>query len=150
MMLKRFVSFFWAQQVNGRIALSTKTLEPEPGDMIKNPQKVYDMAEVIQSRGNKHGRLKCVHSTKACSVDPYCERRACVGCYDASQRLLSVVRHGPIGRVCFLVQSNIILVVPSTTTVFSARQISGIQLLRCLMLAGCEDVRIIVIFFLQK
>ena len=33
-------------QVNGRIALSTKTLEPEPGDMIKNPQKVYDMAEV--------------------------------------------------------------------------------------------------------
>lgn len=34
------------RQVNGRIALSTKTLEPEPGDMIKNPQKVYDMAEV--------------------------------------------------------------------------------------------------------
>lgn len=33
-------------QVNGRIALSTKTLEPEPGDMIKSPQKVYDMAEV--------------------------------------------------------------------------------------------------------
>ncbi|CAN0473425.1 unnamed protein product, partial [Laminaria digitata] len=32
-------------KVNGRIALSTKTLEPEPGDMIKNPQKVYDMAE---------------------------------------------------------------------------------------------------------
>lgn len=32
--------------MNGRIALSTKTLEPEPGDMIKNPQKVYDMAEV--------------------------------------------------------------------------------------------------------
>jgi small subunit ribosomal protein S1 len=24
----------------GRIALSTKTLEPEPGDMLKNPQKV--------------------------------------------------------------------------------------------------------------
>lgn len=35
--------------MNGRIALSTKTLEPEPGDMIKNPQKVYDMAEVRQS-----------------------------------------------------------------------------------------------------
>lgn len=34
--------------MNGRIALSTKTLEPEPGDMIKNPQKVYDMAEVRQ------------------------------------------------------------------------------------------------------
>lgn len=39
--------------MNGRIALSTKTLEPEPGDMIKNPQKVYDMAEVRykKSRG---------------------------------------------------------------------------------------------------
>ena len=37
--------------MNGRIALSTKTLEPEPGDMIKNPQKVYDMAEVRQSWG---------------------------------------------------------------------------------------------------
>lgn len=37
-------------QVNGRIALSTKTLEPEPGDMIKNPQKVYDMAEVRSER----------------------------------------------------------------------------------------------------
>jgi len=32
-------------KVNGRIALSTKTLEPEPGDMIKDPQRVFDMAE---------------------------------------------------------------------------------------------------------
>jgi len=32
-------------KVNGRIALSTKTLEPEPGDMIKDPQRVYEMAE---------------------------------------------------------------------------------------------------------
>jgi len=32
-------------KVNGRIALSTKTLEPEPGDMIKDPKKVFDMAE---------------------------------------------------------------------------------------------------------
>jgi ribosomal protein S1 len=30
---------------NGRIALSTKTLEPEPGDMIKDPDRVYAMAE---------------------------------------------------------------------------------------------------------
>jgi small subunit ribosomal protein S1 len=30
---------------NGRIALSTKTLEPEPGDMIKDPERVYEMAE---------------------------------------------------------------------------------------------------------
>eukprot|EP00612_Vaucheria_litorea_P003346 CAMPEP_0171462592 /NCGR_PEP_ID=MMETSP0945-20130129/6567_1 /TAXON_ID=109269 /ORGANISM="Vaucheria litorea, Strain CCMP2940" /LENGTH=351 /DNA_ID=CAMNT_0011989147 /DNA_START=178 /DNA_END=1233 /DNA_ORIENTATION=- len=32
-------------KLSGRIALSTKTLEPEPGDMLKNPQKVYDLAE---------------------------------------------------------------------------------------------------------
>lgn len=32
-------------KVNGRIALSTKTLEPEPGDMLKNPSMVFDKAE---------------------------------------------------------------------------------------------------------
>jgi small subunit ribosomal protein S1 len=32
-------------KVNGRIALSTKTLEPEPGDMLKDPQMVFDKAE---------------------------------------------------------------------------------------------------------
>jgi len=32
-------------KVNGRIALSTKTLEPEPGDMIKDPERVYEMAD---------------------------------------------------------------------------------------------------------
>merc|ERR1719504_520202 len=32
-------------KVNGRIALSTKTLEPEPGDMLKDPKMVFDMAE---------------------------------------------------------------------------------------------------------
>merc|ERR1711935_407272 len=32
-------------KVNGRIALSTKTLEPEPGDMMKDPAAVFDMAE---------------------------------------------------------------------------------------------------------
>jgi len=32
-------------KVNGRIALSTKSLEPEPGMMLKNPEMVYEMAE---------------------------------------------------------------------------------------------------------
>lgn len=32
-------------KVNGRIALSTKTLEPEPGDMLKNPALVFEKAE---------------------------------------------------------------------------------------------------------
>merc|ERR1711862_396177 len=32
-------------KVNGRIALSTKTLEPEPGDMLKDPEMVFSQAE---------------------------------------------------------------------------------------------------------
>mmetsp|Transcript_778 Transcript_778/g.1263 ORF Transcript_778/g.1263 Transcript_778/m.1263 type:complete len:406 (-) Transcript_778:91-1308(-) len=32
-------------KVNGRIALSTKTLEPEPGDMLKDPDAVFEKAE---------------------------------------------------------------------------------------------------------
>jgi len=32
-------------KVNGRIALSTKTLEPEPGDMLKDPEMVFEKAE---------------------------------------------------------------------------------------------------------
>lgn len=32
-------------KVNGRIALSTKTLEPEPGDMLKDPSSVFEKAE---------------------------------------------------------------------------------------------------------
>ncbi len=34
----------------GRISLSTKQLEPEPGDMVKNPQVVYDKAEEMAIR----------------------------------------------------------------------------------------------------
>jgi len=32
-------------KLNGRIALSTKTLEPEPGDMLRDPEKVFELAE---------------------------------------------------------------------------------------------------------
>lgn len=32
-------------KVNGRIALSTKTIEPEPGDMLRNPAMVFENAE---------------------------------------------------------------------------------------------------------
>jgi small subunit ribosomal protein S1 len=32
-------------KVNGRIALSTKTLEPQPGDMLRDSKMVFDMAE---------------------------------------------------------------------------------------------------------
>jgi small subunit ribosomal protein S1 len=34
----------------GRISLSTKQLEPEPGDMVKNPQVVYDNAEAMAAK----------------------------------------------------------------------------------------------------
>ena len=34
----------------GRISLSSKQLEPEPGDMLKNPQIVYDKAEEMAAK----------------------------------------------------------------------------------------------------
>lgn len=34
----------------GRISLSTKQLEPEPGDMVKNPQLVYEKAEEMAEK----------------------------------------------------------------------------------------------------
>jgi small subunit ribosomal protein S1 len=34
----------------GRISLSTKQLEPEPGDMVRNPEVVYDKAEEMAAK----------------------------------------------------------------------------------------------------
>ena len=34
----------------GRISLSTKALEPETGDMLTDPQKVFDKAEEIAAK----------------------------------------------------------------------------------------------------
>ena len=34
----------------GRISLSTKQLEPEPGDMVKNPEVVYEKAEEMAAK----------------------------------------------------------------------------------------------------
>ncbi|MBD1897233.1 S1 RNA-binding domain-containing protein [Coleofasciculus sp. FACHB-129] len=35
----------WMDVEKNRVSLSTKALEPEPGDLLKNPQKVYEKAE---------------------------------------------------------------------------------------------------------
>lgn len=43
-------------KVNGRIALSTKTLEPEPGDMIKDSAKVFDLAD--ETAAKYHERME--------------------------------------------------------------------------------------------
>jgi small subunit ribosomal protein S1 len=37
----------------GRISLSTKQLEPEPGDMIKNRERVYEMADEMAAKYRK-------------------------------------------------------------------------------------------------
>ena len=42
----------------GRISLSTKQLEPEPGDMIKDRQLVYDKAEEMAARYREQMRVK--------------------------------------------------------------------------------------------
>ncbi|MDB9510116.1 S1 RNA-binding domain-containing protein [Kamptonema animale CS-326] len=36
--------------LRGRVSLSTKQLEPEPGDMLKNPQLVYEKAEEMAAK----------------------------------------------------------------------------------------------------
>jgi small subunit ribosomal protein S1 len=33
----------------GRFSLSTKSLEPEPGDMVRNPQAVFDQVTAVSS-----------------------------------------------------------------------------------------------------
>jgi small subunit ribosomal protein S1 len=43
-------------KVNGRIALSTKSLEPNPGDMLKDPQMVFEMAE--ESAAKYHAKME--------------------------------------------------------------------------------------------
>lgn len=43
-------------KVNGRIALSTKTLEPEPGDMLKDPKMVFEKAEATAAA--YHARME--------------------------------------------------------------------------------------------
>mmetsp|Transcript_1924 Transcript_1924/g.2921 ORF Transcript_1924/g.2921 Transcript_1924/m.2921 type:complete len:394 (-) Transcript_1924:58-1239(-) len=43
-------------KVNGRIALSTKTLEPEPGDMLRDSAKVFELAE--QTAKKYHERME--------------------------------------------------------------------------------------------
>jgi small subunit ribosomal protein S1 len=42
----------------GRISLSTKQLEPEPGDMVKNRDAVYDRAEEMAEKFREQLRLK--------------------------------------------------------------------------------------------
>jgi small subunit ribosomal protein S1 len=42
----------------GRISLSTKQLEPEPGDMVKNPGVVYDKAEEMAEKYREQMRQK--------------------------------------------------------------------------------------------
>ena len=42
----------------GRISLSTKQLEPEPGDMVKNRQVVYDKAEEMAAKFREQLRAK--------------------------------------------------------------------------------------------
>ncbi len=42
----------------GRISLSTKQLEPEAGDMVKNPQLVYEKAEEMAAKYREQQRAK--------------------------------------------------------------------------------------------
>ena len=49
----------------GRISLSTKQLEPEPGDMLKNRQVVYDKAEEMAAKYREQMKLQQGGSSSA-------------------------------------------------------------------------------------
>merc|ERR1711884_78429 len=49
-------------KVNGRIALSTKTLEPEPGDMLKDPATVFEKAE--ETAQKYHERMEAERKSR--------------------------------------------------------------------------------------
>ncbi len=44
----------WMDIEKGRVSLSTSDLEPEPGDMLKEPLKVYEKAEEMAARYYQH------------------------------------------------------------------------------------------------
>jgi predicted RNA-binding protein with RPS1 domain/uncharacterized protein YmfQ (DUF2313 family) len=44
----------WMDVERGRVSLSTSDLEPEPGDMLKDPLKVYEKAEEMAARYYQH------------------------------------------------------------------------------------------------
>jgi predicted RNA-binding protein with RPS1 domain len=44
----------WMDIEKGRVSLSTKILEPEAGDMLKEPSKVYEKAEEMAARYHQH------------------------------------------------------------------------------------------------
>jgi small subunit ribosomal protein S1 len=49
----------------GRISLSTKQLEPEPGDMVKNPDLVFDKAEEMAAKYRENLRKQAVEKEAA-------------------------------------------------------------------------------------
>ncbi|NEQ29496.1 MAG: 30S ribosomal protein S1 [Leptolyngbya sp. SIO4C5] len=49
----------------GRISLSTKQLEPEPGDMVKNPDVVYDRAEEMAEKYREQMRQQAQQEAAA-------------------------------------------------------------------------------------
>ena len=53
----------------GRMSLSTKKLEPTPGDMLRDPQKVYDMADEMAADFKQ--RLAQAEATARAGGMPY-------------------------------------------------------------------------------
>jgi small subunit ribosomal protein S1 len=49
----------------GRIALSTKTLEPEPGDMLRDPERVFGLAEDTAAKYHARTAMLNIYSLVA-------------------------------------------------------------------------------------
>ncbi len=57
----------------GRISLSTKQLEPEPGDMLKNRQLVYDKAEEMAAKYREQMKLQQQGGSASAAAEPVAE-----------------------------------------------------------------------------
>ncbi|NMF82207.1 MAG: S1 RNA-binding domain-containing protein [Leptolyngbya sp. LCM1.Bin17] len=62
----------------GRISLSTKQLEPEPGDMVKNPDLVYDKAEEMAAKYREQLRKQAAEKAAELNGEVYEEEVALV------------------------------------------------------------------------
>jgi predicted RNA-binding protein with RPS1 domain len=73
----------------GRISLSTKQLEPEPGDMVKNPDLVYDKAEEMAAKYREQMRKQAAEKEAAESMNGTCFYRWVEGWKSPDSRYLS-------------------------------------------------------------
>ncbi|MFB2838290.1 30S ribosomal protein S1 [Floridanema evergladense] len=79
----------------GRISLSTKQLEPEPGDMIRNRDRVYEMAEEMAAKYREQQRAKLLGEVPP-AVETVVTEEAVVPAEEAPVPVEEAVEEAPV------------------------------------------------------